>query len=243
MKGVILAGGTGSRLHPLTKAVNKHMLPVGDKIMLEHPILKLTEAGIRDIVIVVGKEHAGLLMDHLGSGKDYSCKFTYKIQDEAGGIAQALYLCKEFVGQEDCCVILGDNMFQDKLDEFIKDFQFHKTTTGRKHMVILKQVPDAHRFGVASLENGELTEIIEKPTEPKTNLAVTGIYFYSPEVFDAIATLKPSKRKELEITEANDFFIKQRTMAYSEFKGWWSDSGTHPSYIRANELVRGIRNE
>ena len=239
MKGCIMGGGTGSRLWPLCKSLNKHMLPVGNNIMLEHAVFKLTKAGIYDIVIVIGKEHAGLIMDHLGSGKDYGCKFTYKVQDEAGGIAQALGMCESFVGNDCCCVILGDNIFEDDLKEFVTIFEWFRDCEYKSNMVILKEVPDPERFGVAEIKDFQLVGIEEKPATPKSNLAVTGIYFYSPKIFDLIKTLKPSGRNELEISEANDHLIKQKDMAYSTFKGWWTDAGTFQSYKLANDLVRG----
>lgn len=238
MKGVILAGGTGSRLMPLTKVTNKHLLPVGKKPMIFHPIEKLCEAKITDILIVTGVEHMGDIVNLLGSGKDFGCKFTYKVQDEAGGIAQALSLAEEFVGKDTMTVILGDNIFEDNLDIYVKEFNFF-VYGGIGAQVILKEVEDPSRFGVAELLEYQVIGIEEKPVNPKSNLAVTGIYMYDHHVFDYIRTLKPSKRNELEITDVNNHYINLGTMTYGKFKGWWSDAGTFESLDRVNKLLNG----
>lgn len=232
MKGVILAGGTGSRLFPLTKVTNKHLLPVGEKPMIYHPISKLTEAGIEEILIVTGTDHMGDVVNLLGSGKDFGCRFTYKVQDEAGGIAQALGLAENFAGGDSVVVILGDNIFESSLSEAVSNYP------GSGAQILIKEVPDPERYGVAELDGEKVISIEEKPEDPKSNYAVTGIYFYDTRVFDCIKTLEPSGRGELEITDVNNFYIRQNEMVSSEMKGWWTDAGTLPSYRRANELVQ-----
>lgn len=233
MKGVILAGGTGSRLYPLTKVTNKHLLPVGKKPMILHPVEKLTEAGIKEIIIVTGVEHMGAVVNLLGSGKDYNCQFSYKVQDEAGGIAQALGLTESFCKGNKLCVILGDNIFSDSLKPFAQSF--HDQREGAK--VILKQVSDPNRFGVAEIAGNRIVSIEEKPKAPKSNLAVTGIYFYDSLVFDYIRTLKPSGRGELEITDVNNHYVSSGKMTFDSFKGNWTDAGTFESYQVANNLM------
>lgn len=233
IKGIILAGGTGSRLYPLTKVTNKHLLPIGDKPMIYYPIEKLSGAGIEEILIVTGTEHMGNVVSLLGSGKDFKCRFTYKVQDEAGGIAQALGLAENFSGGSKVCVILGDNIFQDEIKDAVKDFISQKS--GAK--IMLKQVSDPQRFGVAELNGKKIIGIEEKPKKPKTNYCVTGIYFYDNEVFHVIKTLKPSSRGELEITDVNNYYIKKGTMTWNELKEWWSDAGTFESYKTVNRLV------
>lgn len=233
MKGIILAGGTGSRLFPLTKVTNKHLLPVGQKPMIFHPVEKLIEAGMKDILIVTGVEHMGDVVSLLGSGKDFGCRFTYKVQDEAGGIAQALSLAELFVGNDQCAVILGDNIFQDSIKGEAKAFEQQKTGA----RILLKEVPDPHRFGVAELKGDRVNSIEEKPKDPKSNWAVTGIYFYDAHVFEFIRTLKPSARGELEITDVNNHYISKNQLSYGKFNGWWSDAGTFDSLARVNKLL------
>ncbi len=232
MKGIILAGGTGSRLYPLTKVTNKHLLPVGDKPMIYHPVHKLIEAGIDEIMIITGVEHIGHVVGLLGSGKEFDCRFSYKVQDEAGGIAQALSLAENFVHGDDMAVILGDNVFEDPIIDFVKDF----AVQGGGAKIILKEVPDPNRFGVAELEKDRVIGIEEKPSKPKTNWAVTGVYFYDGDVFNIIRTLKPSGRGEYEITDANNYYINKGKMTYGLFKGWWTDAGTFESLRRADRL-------
>jgi len=266
MKGVILAGGTGSRLYPLTKVSNKHLLPVGDKPMIQHCVEKLTEADIYDILVVTGGDHIGHIAEFLGSGAQFGCSITYKIQEEAGGIAQALGLAKGFVREgESMCVILGDNLFQDDLRNIV--YKFERMPESGNAMVVLKEVDDPDRFGVANLEPcvdgviyrdlpasrifkdagicgiGDLrlriSSIEEKPTEPKSNYAVTGVYFYEYGVFDLVDGLEPSGRGELEITDVNNAYLLRGKLCYDLFDGWWTDAGTHESYQRANRLVSG----
>lgn len=233
MKGIILAGGTGSRLFPLTKVTNKHLLPVGKKPMIFYPVEKLVEAGVTDILIVTGVDHMGDVVGLLGSGKDFGCKFTYRVQDEAGGIAQALGLAEHFVGDDQCVVILGDNIFEDSLKEEVAAFQ----KQGKGSRILLKEVHDPQRFGVAELKGDHVVGIEEKPKKPKSNWAVTGIYFYDSKVFNYAKTLKPSARGELEITDVNNHYIRENQLTYGKFHGWWSDAGTFESLARVNKLL------
>jgi len=234
MKGVILAGGTGSRLFPLTKVTNKHLLPVGREPMIYHPVRKLTEAGIDEICIVTGVDHMGDVVNLLGSGKDFACRFTYKVQDEAGGIAQALGLAGNFAGRDLLCVILGDNIFEDSIVPYVAAFR----EQARGARLLLKQVPDPQRYGVAEVEGSKVIRVVEKPQAPKSDLAVVGIYFYDAEVFDIIATLKPSGRGELEITDVNNHYLRAGSLQCDRLAGWWTDAGTFDSLAFANELVR-----
>lgn len=233
MKGVILAGGTGSRLFPLTKVTNKHLLPVGKEPMLLHPIAKLREAGVEQILVVTGTEHMGDVVGLLGSGKDYGCHFTFKVQDEAGGIAQALALAENFAGGDSICVLLGDNIFEDSIKQEVEAFE----AQGRGARVLLKEVPDPGRYGVARVDGDRVVEILEKPKDPPSSMAVTGIYFYDARVFEFIRTLKPSARGEYEITDVNNAYIEAGEMSFGDLKGWWTDAGTFPSFHLANKLV------
>lgn len=235
MKGIVLAGGTGSRLYPLTKVTNKHLLPVGNKPMIYYPIEKLTEAGIDEILIVTGTEHMGDVVNLLGSGKDFGCRFTYKVQDEAGGIAQALGLAENFVGEDSMTVILGDNIFESNLKSAIDNF------SGVGAQILIKEVEDPERFGVAELKGDQIIGIEEKPKAAKSPYAVTGIYMYDSSVFSLIKTLKPSGRGELEITDVNNHYIQQGKMKYSTINGWWTDAGTPDSYKIANDLAYKLK--
>lgn len=235
MKGIVLAGGTGSRLFPLTKVTNKHLLPVGNKPMIYYPITKLTEAGINEILIVTGTDHMGDVVNLLGSGKDFGCRFTYKVQDEAGGIAQALGLAENFVGDDSMTVILGDNIFEASLHESLKNYP------GSGAQIMLQKVEDPERFGVAELKGDKILSIEEKPDRPKSDFAVTGIYMYDASVFGLIKTLEPSQRGELEITDVNNHYIKKGAMRYSILDGWWTDAGTHESYKIANQLAYKLK--
>ncbi|OHB44445.1 MAG: spore coat protein [Planctomycetes bacterium GWC2_45_44] len=233
MKGIILAGGTGSRLWPLTKVTNKHLLAVGQKPMIYYPVEKLVSAGIDEILIVTGVDHMGDVVNLLGSGKDFNCRFTYKVQDAAGGIAQALALAANFAADSGIAVILGDNIFEASLKPYLKKFTAQKTGA----RVLLKKVAHPQRFGVAEIADGKVSKIVEKPKKPKTNYAVTGIYFYDNSVFKIIKTLKPSGRGELEITDVNNSYINSRQMEYDMLTGWWTDAGTFESLAKANDLV------
>lgn len=233
MKGIVLAGGTGSRLFPLTKVTNKHLLPVGQVPMLWHPVWKLKQAGIKEILIVTGTEHMGDVVGCLGSGKDFGCRFTYKVQDEAGGIAQALGLGENFAGGDTICVILGDNIFQEDLGPQVEAF----AAQGQGARILLKAVDDPSRFGVALLQGDRVVGIEEKPSKPQSNMAVTGIYFYDHRVFEIIRGVKPSGRGEMEITDVNNKYINIGDMTYGIIDGWWSDAGTFASLAIANHLA------
>ncbi len=235
MKGIVLAGGTGSRLYPLTKVTNKHLLPVGNKPMIYYPIERLIGAGIQEILIVTGTEHMGDVVNLLGSGKDFNCRFTYKVQDEAGGIAQALGLAENFTGSDPMTVILGDNIFENDLKEAVENYP------GRGAQILIKEVEDPERFGVAEIDGDKIVGIEEKPEKAKSSFAVTGIYMYDSSVYDAIKNLKPSGRGELEITEVNNHYIRQGAMNYSVLDGWWTDAGTPESYIVANNLAYKLK--
>ncbi|XEC97563.1 sugar phosphate nucleotidyltransferase [Paenibacillus tarimensis] len=236
MKGIILVGGTGSRLYPLTKISNKHLLPVGKYPMIYYPIYKLLEAGIREILIVTGREHAGSIVNLLGNGRDFDAEFTYRVQEEAGGIAQALGLAETFAGTDPVTVILGDNVFSDRIVPYVENFK--KQSHGAK--ILIKEVSDPQRYGVPELKNDRIISIEEKPALPKSSYAVTGIYMYDSRVFDIVKTLKPSGRGELEITDVNNEYIKADELTYDVLQGWWTDAGTHESLSRANEWAREI---
>jgi glucose-1-phosphate thymidylyltransferase len=215
---------------------NKHLLPVGHKPMILHPVEKLVGAGIREIVIVTGVEHMGAVVNLLGSGKDFGCRFTYKVQDEPGGIAQALGLTEAVCKGENMAVILGDNIFTDELTPFARNF--HEQRVGAK--ILLKEVPDPQRFGVAELKDGKVLSIEEKPKAPKSRYAVTGIYFFDGSVFDIIRGLKPSARGELEVTDVNNAYIAKGSLTYDILEGDWTDAGTFESLRTANELMMRV---
>lgn len=236
MKGIVLAGGTGSRLFPLTKVTNKHLLPVGKYPMIFHSVYKLKQTGIKDILIVTGKDHMGDVVNLLGSGSDMGVSFTYKVQDEAGGIAQALGLAEHFVGEDQMIVILGDNVFVDNISPYVENFRIQNT--GAK--ILIQQVSDPQRFGVPEIEGTRIKSIEEKPQQPKSNYAVTGIYMFDSQVFDIIKSLKPSARGELEITDVNNAYIQNGQLTFDILEGWWTDAGTHASLARANELSQEI---
>tara|TARA_R100001143_G_C3360829_1_gene135449 strand:- start:10060 stop:10770 length:711 start_codon:yes stop_codon:yes gene_type:complete len=235
MKGIVLAGGTGSRLYPLTKVTNKHLLPVGNKPMIYYPIEKLIGAGIEEILIVTGTEHMGDVVNLLGSGKEFGCRFTYKVQDEAGGIAQALGLAENFTGRDPMTVILGDNIFESDLKEAVQNY------SGSGAQILIKEVEDPERFGVAEMEGDRVIGIEEKPEKAKSNYAVTGIYMFDSDVYNLIKNLKPSGRGELEITDVNNHYIREGKMKYSILNGWWTDAGTPESYVIANNLAYKLK--
>jgi glucose-1-phosphate thymidylyltransferase len=235
MKGIILAGGTGSRLFPLTKVTNKHLLPVYDKPMIYYPLHTLINAGITEIMIVSGRGHAGHFLELLGSGLEFGISLTYEIQETAGGIAQALGLASNWADSDDVAVILGDNIFQDNVKADIASFR-------RGAKIFLKEVTNAQRFGVAELEKDHVISIEEKPQSPKSNYAVTGLYLYDTQVFSIIRTLKPSGRGELEITDVNNAYIQKKMMQYAILQGFWSDAGTFDSLLRASILVQQCNN-
>ncbi|QEK12490.1 spore coat protein [Crassaminicella thermophila] len=236
MKGIILAGGTGSRLYPLTKVTNKHLLPVGKYPMIHHLVAKMKQASIKDIMVISGKEHMGSVVSLLGSGYEYGVNFTFRIQDQPGGIAQALGLCESFVKNDKCIVILGDNIFEDNINQYVKNFE--KQEKGAK--ILIKQVKDPTRYGIAELKNNKIINIEEKPKKPKSTYCVTGIYMYDPRVFDIIKTLKPSNRGELEITDVNNWYIQDGSLTYDILNGWWTDAGTFHSLLDANILAKDI---
>ena len=213
MKGVILAGGTGSRMYPLTKVTNKHLLPVYDKPMIYYPLQTLVNAGIKEIMIVSGRGHAGHFLELLGSGMEFGVQLTYEIQEKAGGIAEALGLSENWVDDDPVAVILGDNIFEDSIQSDVTSFR-----KGAK--IFLKEVPDAQRFGVAEINGNHVISIEEKPEKPKSRYAVTGLYLYDPDVFSVIRTLKPSGRGELEITDVNNAYIKRGEMQFSLLQGF-----------------------
>ncbi|MGR6546008.1 sugar phosphate nucleotidyltransferase [Paenibacillus tundrae] len=236
MKGIILAGGTGSRLYPLTKVTNKHLLPVGKYPMIFHAVHKLKEVKIHDILIVTGKEHMGDVVSLLGSGREMGVNFTYKVQDEAGGIAQALDLAEHFVGDDQMMVILGDNVFSDDVTPYVENFR--NQGTGAK--ILIQSVADPQRFGVPEIEGSRIKSIEEKPQQPKSNYAVTGIYMFDSQVFNIIKSLEPSARGELEITDVNNVYIQKGQLTFDILEGWWTDAGTHTSLAKANELAHNI---
>lgn len=233
MKGIILAGGNGRRLNPLTDITNKHLLPVYDKPMILYPLHTLIEAGIKDILIVTGKEHAGGFLKLLGSGREFNCKFSFEVQEEADGIAHALSLAEEYANGDNCTVILGDNIFSDNFADAIGSFK------SGAH-IFIKQVSDASRFGVASIASGKVVGIEEKPKNPKSDSAVTGLYIFDSNVFKIAKSTTPSARGELEITDVNNAYIKAGKMTYSIVKGEWTDAGTFESLYRANTIARDI---
>lgn len=234
MKGVILAGGLGSRLQPLTKVTNKHLLPVYNKPMIYYPIESLVRAGIRDILLVTGGNSAGDFLRLLGNGKDFGLKhINYTYQEGEGGIAHALALAEHFAEGEKLVVILGDNIIEEDLTPFVN--RFRKQKDGAR--LLLKKVPDPGRFGVAEFKGKKVVAISEKPKRPKSSYIVVGVYMYDERVFDAIRTLKPSSRGELEITDVNNYYLRHGLLEYDFLKGFWTDAGTFASLFRANCLV------
>jgi glucose-1-phosphate thymidylyltransferase len=234
LKGVVLAGGTGSRLFPLTKVTNKHLLPVYNKPMVYYPIQTLVNADITDILLVTGGKNAGEFLRLLGNGKDFGLKhMNYTYQEREGGIAEALGLAEHFASGERICVVLGDNLIEHNICQAAETFK--KQDHGAK--VILKQVPDAQRFGVAEVRGSRVVNIKEKPKAPKSDYAVIGVYFYDSSVFEKIRRLKPSGRGELEITDVNNFYIEEGTLTHEILDGWWTDAGTFESLLRANNFV------
>jgi len=234
MKGVILAGGLGTRLYPLTKVTNKHLLPVYDKPMIHYPIQTLINAGIDDILIVTGGNNAGDFLKLLGNGKEFGLKhINYTYQEGEGGIAEALGLAEFFASREKICVVLGDNIIEKNIRRAVENFR--KQRKGAK--ILLKEVPDPQRFGVPELKGDRIAWIEEKPKKPKSRYAVIGIYLFDQEVFNIIKTIKPSDRGELEITDVNNRYIEKRLMTWDILEGWWTDAGTFESLLRANQLV------
>lgn len=235
MKGVILAGGLGSRLSPLTKVTNKHLLPVYNKPMILYPIECLKNAGITDILVVTGGKHAGAFVELLGNGKAWGLrKISFAYQEGEGGIADALRLAEDFADGGKITVVLGDNIIENNIVQSVETFR--KQSRGAR--ILLKEVHDPERFGVATVDpSGKVLKIVEKPKQPESNLAVIGVYMYDAQVFDIIGPLKPSARGELEITDVNNAYIQQGTMTSEVLKGWWTDAGTFESLYRATQLV------
>ena len=236
MKGVILAGGKGLRLYPLTKVTNKHLLPVGKEPMIFNPIKKLTEAGIKDILVVTSTDQMGSIVNLLGSGAEFGCDFTYKVQEKPLGIAHALSLAEDFAKNEKIIVILGDNITTSSIKAYVQEFS--EQENGAK--VLLKKVEDPSRYGVASLDGNQVTGIEEKPANPKSNYAVVGYYMYNHNVFEIIKRLKPSNRGEFEITDVNNEYIRRRELTYNMLEGKWTDAGTFSSLLYANQLFLGM---
>ncbi|HWD98128.1 MAG TPA: sugar phosphate nucleotidyltransferase [Bryobacteraceae bacterium] len=240
MKGIVLAGGTGSRLFPLTKITNKHLLPIYDKPMIYYPIQTLVDAGISDIMVVTGGKNSGDFLRLLANGRHFGLKhIAYTYQEGEGGIAEALGLCEHFADGQKICVILGDNIIEKTIRPAVEAF----AKQGRGARILLKEVPDAERFGVAELEGDRIIGIEEKPARPRSQYAVTGIYMYDATVFSKIATCKPSHRNELEITDVNNAYIREGTLTFSALEGWWTDAGTFESLLRAANLVADSRPE
>jgi glucose-1-phosphate thymidylyltransferase len=234
MKGIVLAGGTGSRLNPLTRVTNKHLLPIYDKPMVYYPIQSLVNAGVYEILLVTGGKNAGDFLRLLGNGRDFGLKhLNYTYQEGEGGIAEALALAEHFADGDSVCVVLGDNIIENNICQAVENFK--KQKEGAK--ILLKEVPDAERFGVAELRGNHVVGIQEKPSHPKSNYAVIGIYLYDHTVFKKIRRLKPSGRGELEITDVNNFYIEEGKLTYEILEGWWTDAGTFESLLRANMLV------
>lgn len=239
MKGVILAGGTGTRLYPLTKATNKHLLPIGKEPMIFHSVKQLVSADITSILVVTSTNHMGDIVNILGSGKEFNCDFTYKVQETAGGIAHALALAENFANGEKIAVILADNVFEYSMKPYSDNFL--KQKNGAR--VLLKEVGDPERYGVAAMDEYQVLEIEEKPNNPKSNFAVVGLYFYDSKVFDIIRDLKPSERGELEITSVNNVYIESKKLEYDIVKGKWTDAGTFESIQDANDILFSNNNE
>lgn len=234
MKGVILAGGLGTRLHPLTKITNKHLLPIYDRPMIYYPLQTLVDAGIDDILLVTGGNNAGDFLKLLGNGKEFGLKhLNYTYQEGEGGIAEALGLAEYFSEGDSVIVILGDNIIEKSIKTAVDTFK----QQGGGAKILLKEVADPQRFGVVELDGEKVVNIVEKPKQPKSNLIVTGVYMYDSEVFDIIKTLKPSGRHELEITDVNNRYIQDNKMTFEVLDGWWTDAGTFESLYRANSLA------
>jgi glucose-1-phosphate thymidylyltransferase len=240
MKGIVLAGGTGSRLFPLTKITNKHLLPIYDRPMIYYPIQTLVDAGIQDIMVVTGGRNSGDFLRLLANGKSFGLKhINYTYQEGEGGIAEALGLCEHFADGEKVCVVLGDNIIEKSIVAAADEFR--KQEKGAR--VLLKEVHDAERFGVAQISGDKIVNIEEKPKQPKSNYAVTGIYMYDGSVFEKIHQLKPSHRGELEITDVNNAYVREGTLTFSYLDGWWTDAGTFESLLRAANLVASSKKD
>jgi glucose-1-phosphate thymidylyltransferase len=239
MKGIILAGGKGTRLYPLTKVTNKHLLPVGGEPMIFNPIKQLISAGIKEILIVTSTQHMGDVVTLLGSGNDFGCSFTYKVQEDTGGIAQALSLAENFANGDKVVVILGDNIATNSIKPYVESFREQKSGA----RVLLKKVGDPERFGVAAIDEKKVMQIEEKPFAPKSDYAVIGYYMYDGQVFDFIKKIKPSSRGELEITSVNNLYVNRGQLEYDYLEGPWTDAGTFESLRYANQLLFESKNK
>jgi glucose-1-phosphate thymidylyltransferase len=235
MRGIILAGGKGTRLFPLTKVTNKHLLPVGQEPMIFHSVRQMAGAGLTDVLVVTSTEHMGEIVSALGSGREFGINLTYRVQETAGGIADALALGETFSAGGPVAVLLGDNIFAEPLEPFIR--RFREAPSGAR--ILLKRVTDPERYGVAALDEQQVIAIEEKPAIPKSNFAVIGFYQYDHKVFDIIRTVKPSPRGELEITSVNNAYIAQNCLSYDIYEGAWTDAGTFESYYLANQMMFG----
>ena len=233
MKGIILAGGKGTRLNPLTEITNKHLLPIGKEPMIWHPVKQLVGSGINEILIITSTHHMGDVVNSLGSGLRFGCEFTYRVQEEAGGIAHALALAEQFAQGHRIVVMLGDNIFEYSINPHIQDFK--QQASGAR--VLLKEVGEPERFGIAALDEKQIISIEEKPSQPKSSYAVVGCYMYDNQVFDLIREIKPSQRGELEITAVNNLYIKKGQLQHSIVQGRWTDAGTFESLQEANSIL------
>lgn len=240
LKGIILAGGTGSRLYPLSRVTNKHLLPVGRYPMIYHPLIRMKRAGVEEVAVVTSPEHMGDVVNLLGSGRRFGLDLTFRVQDEPGGIAQAIGLCQNFTADDPFLVILGDNILSEDISADAHAYLDQLRATGTGARVLLKEVPDPERYGVPRLEGGRITEIIEKPTDPPSRYSVTGIYFYDSGVYDVIANLTPSARGEYEISDVSNAYIQRDELTYGVLDGWWGDAGTIEGWHEANELARNV---
>lgn len=241
MKGVILAGGTGSRLHPLTAVTNKHLLPIYNKPMIFYPLEALKSAGVKDIMVITGTYHAGAIFSLLGSGKDYGVKFTYKVQDEAGGIPSAIGLAEEFVDGDKFMSINGDNIVLESLKPFAEKFEHGSE---QAHIVLAKTtVEEARKAGVAVMDGEKIVDLVEKPEKPPSTWVSIGVYMYTPHVFEVIKTLKPSKRGETEITEVNKYYLQRGTLKASKLTTRWLDAGSFEELLNANEYMGRMEKE
>lgn len=233
MRGVILAGGRGTRLDPLTEVTNKHLLPVGKEPMIWHSVRQLLSAGIEEIMVITSTHHMGHIINSLGSGKRFGCEFTYRVQEEAGGIAHALALAESFASRDRIVVLLGDNIFEYSIREHVEAFR--RQANGAR--VLLKEVGDPERYGIAALDEKQVIAIDEKPAKPRSNYAVVGCYMYDNKVFDLIRDTRPSERGELEITAVNNLYVKLGWLKYGFVQGRWTDAGTFDSLVEANGLL------
>ena len=239
MKGIVLAGGNGTRLRPLTRVTNKHLLPVYNKPMIYYSLETMAECGFQDVLIVSGREHAGDFLNLLGSGKEFGLRLSYEVQEEAGGIAQALALAEDFADGEAVAVHLGDNIFERRQQLVTGVKKFAQNSDGA--LIFLKEVSDPERFGVAEINGIQVSKIEEKPKNPKSNLIVTGFYAYDKNVFDIIRKQKPSGRGEMEITDVNNAYIEMGKMGFERVEGEWTDAGTFESLLKANQIVAGLK--